>query len=364
MTTPNLRRNNLAIWLCFCLVAGGLLIVYVGLNLVAGRGELVMPLDDVYIHFQYGRQMALGEPYIYNPGQPSTSGATSFLYPYVLATGYTLGFQDLNLGLWAMAVGALALLGSMWAIYQLCRLWGCSDKLSVVMALLFALNGAISWHVFSGMETALMMLFSLLTFYQFVRKHLFGFVVSATLLTLTRPDGGLLAGWAVVIAIISWQRAETISKFSKRRLALFSLPLFALGVQPLLNLMLTGSLSASGNQSKSLLGLIPRDWAHIIGRIVDNMLVMWREFFTGFHVERDLWFLPLLLSIFAFLGIIFFLHRQDTRWLGVLVIGWVFLLSGAISTLDTGFLALQTLPNACVCPDVSSGRIWNCSYHR
>ncbi len=49
-----------------------------------------MPLDDAYIHFQYARSIATGQPYAYNPGLPPTSGATSFLYPYLLALGYLI----------------------------------------------------------------------------------------------------------------------------------------------------------------------------------------------------------------------------------------------------------------------------------
>ncbi len=77
-----------------------------------------MPLDDAYIHFQYARQLADGEPYVYNPGEAPTSGATSFIYPYVLAVGYLLGFKGLNLGLWAMGVGTSTLLLSGWLIYH------------------------------------------------------------------------------------------------------------------------------------------------------------------------------------------------------------------------------------------------------
>ena len=40
------------------------------------EGEILMPLDDAYIHFQYAKQTANGHPYIYNPGDDPTSGAT------------------------------------------------------------------------------------------------------------------------------------------------------------------------------------------------------------------------------------------------------------------------------------------------
>src|SRR4051794_27227274 len=115
------HRRSLFVWAWFCVLAGLIFLAYACTSLAMGRGGFVMPLDDVYIHFQYAKQMALGQPYIYNPGLPATSGATSFLYPYMLAIGYLLGFQGLNLGLWAMLLGMVALVGSTWLVYRLVK---------------------------------------------------------------------------------------------------------------------------------------------------------------------------------------------------------------------------------------------------
>src|SRR5688572_29928960 len=101
------RRRSLFIWAGCCALAGLVFLAYGFASLAAGRGEYVMPLDDVYIHFQYARQINVGQPYVYNPGLPPTSGATSFLYPYLLAIGDLIGFRGLTLGVWAMGLGAL-----------------------------------------------------------------------------------------------------------------------------------------------------------------------------------------------------------------------------------------------------------------
>ncbi len=96
------------------LVCSGLVLAVYAAFMVAGswHGQPIMPLDDAYIHFQYARSIATGQPYAYNPGLPPTSGATSFLYPYILAIGYLIGFTGLNLGWWATGVGAVALAAS------------------------------------------------------------------------------------------------------------------------------------------------------------------------------------------------------------------------------------------------------------
>src|SRR5690242_15738278 len=154
-------RRSLFIWTLFCVIAGATFSAYTLTSLANGHGEFVMPLDDVYIHFQYARQMAAGQPYIYNPGLPATSGATSFLYPYVLAIGYLIGFQGLNLGLWAMAVGAVAMVCAMWLVYKLVALLEAGDWLTVLVAVAFGVSGPVAWHFMCGMETGLAMLFTL-----------------------------------------------------------------------------------------------------------------------------------------------------------------------------------------------------------
>ncbi|HRL12075.1 MAG TPA: hypothetical protein PKX07_09365, partial [Aggregatilineales bacterium] len=90
------------------------LVVFVLPGIPVGESAPVMPVDDAYIHFQYARQLATGQGYAYNTGQPPTSGATSLIYPYLLAAGYMLGFTGLTLGWWATALGLGALAASAW----------------------------------------------------------------------------------------------------------------------------------------------------------------------------------------------------------------------------------------------------------
>ncbi len=56
-------------------------------------------LDDSFIHFQYARAIAEGHPFRYEAGEPRTMGATSALWPLILAPFYLLGCTGLNI-LW------------------------------------------------------------------------------------------------------------------------------------------------------------------------------------------------------------------------------------------------------------------------
>src|SRR5690606_28353764 len=74
-----------------------------------------IPLDDAYIYAQYARGLAQGALFEWSPGEGYTRGATSPLYPLLLAPAWLLGLRDHWLMLWAtllniagFAVAALA----------------------------------------------------------------------------------------------------------------------------------------------------------------------------------------------------------------------------------------------------------------
>lgn len=326
--------RSLLIWTLFCALAGAVFLAYALASLAAGRGQFVMPLDDVYIHFQYAKQMANGQPYVYNPGQPPTSGATSFLYPFVLAAGYLIGFQGLNLGLWAMIVGALALLGTLWLVYKTALAFDSPDWLAVMTALIFGLTGAVNWHFMSGMETGLMTLFTLATLYAVVTGRFRLFIVAASLMALTRPEGGILAVIAVMTAFL-WARSDA-PPLPGKRLRWLLVPILAIFVQPAVNLIVTGSVVATGNSAKSLFGMVPFYWDVVLGRIRDNFVRMWVEFTTGVSPREGL-YLPWLVGPLAFLALIVALFRRDRWRVSLMVILWLLAGTAALSTLDTAF---------------------------
>ena len=54
-------------------------------TVLARVGHPGAALDDAYIHFQYARAIAEGHPLRFQAGEPFTSGATSLLWPTLLA---------------------------------------------------------------------------------------------------------------------------------------------------------------------------------------------------------------------------------------------------------------------------------------
>lgn len=315
-------------------IALAVFLVYAGVSTSVGGGQVIMPLDDAYIHFQYAHQIAVGQPYIYNPGLPATSGATSFLYPYLLALGDLLGFRGLNLGVWAMGIGAVGLALSAWLVYRIACLTAL-DGLAAAAAIAFALDGWIDWHFMSGMETGVTILFALLTLYAVLVRRFRLSVAAMTLLALIRPEGGMLAVIAAGVVLLQGSNDVPVKSrwgipprwLWRREWLLLLIPAAAVGVQPLVNLLVTGSAVASGNAAKSLFGVIPPDLSVIAGRIVENFTRMWHEFAMQ-H-----------LYVFgaAVIGVVAMGFDRRFRLAAVMITLWLLAGAAAISTLDTAF---------------------------
>src|SRR5260370_21311823 len=117
-----------------------------------------MPMDEVYIHFQYARVLAEGHPLRYNPDQSPTSGATSLLYPAILAVGYWL--TDKRLEWWSLAIGVVCWMLSAWLVYRIAARDDdvSSPRIALVVAVAFALSGPLGSAFLSGLETRAMLL--------------------------------------------------------------------------------------------------------------------------------------------------------------------------------------------------------------
>lgn len=309
-------------------------------SLTTSDGRPVAPLDDTYIHLQYARQIARGHPWQYNDGDPRSTGATSPLYPFLLAVGYVLGFSGERLVWFALSLGGLSLALSAWLTHRITAqlLMSQSQDQSRLArwapagaALFFLLTGAVQWTFFSGMESGLFTVFILASLNAFLTQraspntHLFSspaFWIG--LAALTRPEGLIMAGvlWLVVV------RQSLCAPRGTR--IMFSITLAVLiGIAPLLlNLILTGSPVASGAQAKSWLGNVPfRPW-DILHSIAENYRRILAQFTAGMLASQP-WFLAPGMLIFAGMGWIALLrHRQ---W-GVVILSGVWFVLGTLAT--------------------------------
>lgn len=109
------------------------------------------PLDDTYIHFQYARSIAELHPFRYTEGAAPTPGATSLLWPLLLAPFYALGLHGERLlwVAWALGFAALALL----AVETKRLAEGLvNPKTAVAAGGMVLAFGGYTWFAASGME--------------------------------------------------------------------------------------------------------------------------------------------------------------------------------------------------------------------
>lgn len=194
----NSREVSRAHLIGIAALAGALVLLYV---FSAAGG---FPLDDSWIHQNYGRNLGQRGEWAFLAGVPSAA-STSPLYTVVLGIGYRLGIPILA---WTHGMGAAALALGAFAGYAFTRRIGSGGKRTPVLTgAALALSWHLIWAAVSGMET---MLFSALGMVALLwawrewdegrsmaAKALIGrgvvFGALCGLTALTRPEGMLIA---------------------------------------------------------------------------------------------------------------------------------------------------------------------------
>jgi len=336
-------HEKLVAWLALLFVTGAVVVLYVSVSLSVSRDPLLMPLDDTYIHFQYARQWAAGEPLRYFPGDPPSSGGTSLLYPILLAAGYRLGFSDWALSYWALGIGALSFAGAAWLIYLL----GIESPLTpgagghgyaLALALAFALSGPFAWAALSGMETALFVFAVLLTIYLALKGQLVASAAAGVLAVLVRPEGLVVA--ALAMAMLATQQSWRVGRRARlKRAVLLALPFLAALLQPLVNWAATGTPASSGMQAKSHLANSSVPMAERLSLTLTFWWRMVRELFSGYSADWGVFASPLLapVALAAMVGGTWLAWRRRRANGAALLLVGTLVLTAAVATLDTAF---------------------------
>ena len=278
-------RLSLPLAVVVLAVCGALLFMHT-MHLGTG-GRWIMPVDDAYIHQQYAKQLARGRVFQYNDGDVPSSGATSLLYPLILAGAWWVGFRGDLLSAFAFAFGAacfalsaLLILSTTQRIYALLssgRRPVSPAWVGLTAALLFLTNGALLWGFLSGMETGLFIVLALAALNAVVEKRRRSYAVFGALLALTRPEGAVLGA---VVALLAAVRAGRVSEKSKCCWLLNLPPLCGL-VHPAVNLALTGNPVASAARTKSWLANVPFVPRDILFNLLDTAREIWVPLLTG-----------------------------------------------------------------------------------
>jgi hypothetical protein len=129
---------------------------------------LGVPLDDVYIHTQFAKNLLHGYGYSFQSGQTLTAD-TSPLWVLLLAFG---GLFTSRLELVAVALSMLAYLALGPGVYRVARdVFGMAEGHARIAGIATVLSSRLAWSGMSGMETSLAALLMLLVVEEHIRSR-------------------------------------------------------------------------------------------------------------------------------------------------------------------------------------------------
>lgn len=250
-------------------------------------------LDDSFIHFQYARAIAELHPFRYQASMPPTSGATSVLWPALLAPFWAIGFRGTAI-LWpAWAFGFVALGALANESYHLAKplagKWGATGSAALVLSF-----SAFTWCAASGMEVvpfawAMARAARRASEWQEERanrttRRCIELVVMAFVVAMLRPEGALVA-MAIAVVLALFPRNRNVAQ------RLVALAAFAGALAtPLLLRAFTGSTRANTTTAKLLLGNPYYVGSALSGAVMDNVKTLFKTLLNGLIWSAE--FLP------------------------------------------------------------------------
>lgn len=232
-------------------------------GILAKLGRPGATLDDAYIHFQYARAFAEGHPFRFQAGEPISTGATSFLWPILLAPFHAVGFREEAI-LWpAWALSFVALGALAYEAFALAMPLAGRAAAIGAGAMVLAFGGFV-WCAASGMEVvpfAWLIAFSTRRGCEWAEneerrtwRSLGALFALAVLCPLMRPEGALTSvALGAIVAAYPRRDALTVRGVDASRGLALGFVLAAL-LPNLLLLLLTGSATSSTAQVKLLPG--------------------------------------------------------------------------------------------------------------
>jgi hypothetical protein len=257
-------------------------------------GRPALPLDDSFIHLQFARRFAEGHPMTFSNGGGVSSGATSFLWPLMLAPFALFGMHGLTLVYAAWILGTVFHAAVILETFRLTEpLAGRAAAIAAgAMCLLF---GAFTWFAWSGMETiaftwALVRTARVASEWLEQKPHertlrsALGLAFIGAVAPLLRPEGALAAGGAFLALVIatpslSSSRGRFASALYGRIPALP--PIAGVALVPILNLALTGHARSATAMVKWYVGNPYVEGSRLIGAIGNNVRMLLTDLLAG-----------------------------------------------------------------------------------
>lgn len=251
------------------------------------------PLDDVFIYFDFARSLAQGHGFQWSVGAGYSSGATSWLYPAILALAYKAGLTEFALGYFVDWFAVICVFAGLLALRRV--FYRHSNWVHYLMVLAVTGQGLLSFAFWSGMEFALY--FALWSaghaIYQSHNGELrsprpmLGLAWVGALLMATRPESlCCLLVWAALAA----RSCRNCAREAKLRagLSILAPGLSLWAIRALVNRYYTGTFADAGSIAK-LLSMAPYDdGLEMLGHWLSNVGFQFGRI-TAYHVGTNVW---------------------------------------------------------------------------
>lgn len=275
-------RYSIAAHVALVVAVVVLAIVSIRSVLAANEGEPSVPLDDSYIHFQFARSFAHLHPFVYTQGAQAVPGASSLLWPALLAPFFWLGLDGSSIiwPAWALGFAALGLAAREAALLSKGLLSPWVALSTGAMVLCF---GGLVWAAASGMEGApfaFVLLRSLRRLGEWCERDQPGLrdglarelLVLGVLAPLMRPEGAVVS---VVIAVAFLHRVRGHER------ALGAIPLVGVFLPTALYWLGTSEPSSTTRQVKWLLANPYLSTGEVARQVASNLSTLYLTIFNG-----------------------------------------------------------------------------------
>jgi hypothetical protein len=270
-------------------------------SMASPNNYIATPQPDTLLYCQAARQITLGQPFVFTPGDKPSTGTTSHVYPFLLAVPYALGATGDHL-----LTAGFALNAGFYLIFLMC--WAsiairlCQTPFSRgVACLLLALNGQATIGALGQTDTGLFMAVSAGLFATLLTGRTKTFACLLALAPWCRPEGSILAILFPVLLIgrrLFWRESASKIEWTIAAMGILS----AIGV-PLFNIWLTGDAQFHSILYKGYFKQY--DLLPAVFLSAKDAIRMLRELFLGIPEAppREFFFLPLFGALFAWIGI-------------------------------------------------------------
>lgn len=191
-------------WLLISMVAAVMALIYLATELKINQRP-GFPLDDPWIHLTFARNLAQGQGFAYNPGEP-VQGSTAPLWTLLLACFHCFTGNPVIMVWIAKVLGIILLIITAGFGYRLTAHLTHSNGAGIVCGIGLTAYSHLNWAMVSGMEVTLVTALVLGGSYYAItaprgRKSWLSPVLFA-LAVYARPESLLIAGFLLLEAVI------------------------------------------------------------------------------------------------------------------------------------------------------------------